>query len=327
MDIISYGLIGKKLGHSFSARYFNNKFKDLNIPSVYSLFEIPRIEDFERLIKLSDNLRGLNVTIPYKEEVLTFLNSMTPTALAIGAVNTIRIDHFDRLRLTGHNTDAEGFRDAIRPLIGDRKRALVLGNGGASKAVKYALLELGIDYLQVSRRYASDCITYSQIDKKIMDQYDIVINCTPLGMWPDVDNSPEIPYEYITEKHLCFDLVYNPEVTKFMNLCSLNGATVSNGLQMLINQAEAAYKFWNSYSFNSEKLNDGESILSLRKIKKMSRRIDIFKKEERIATYYLSIATLFLSDSGEVMRVEVAPYEKEIAGVEYVDHPLEILLT
>lgn len=241
-----YGLIGKKLGHSFSARYFNERFEKQHIDARYELFEISSIEGISNLITSHPELRGLNVTIPYKQEVLPYLAELTPTASAIGAVNCIRIVRDgENNRLIGHNTDAGGFKDAISPLIGNRRKALLLGLGGASKAVMYALKTLDIEVQGVSRTPRDGVISYSDLTESLMSEFDIIVNSTPLGMWPCIDSCPDIPYEYVNDGYLCFDLVYNPEETEFMKRCSQRGAKVSNGLQMLYNQADLAYKFWN----------------------------------------------------------------------------------
>lgn len=243
--MVTYGLIGRKLGHSFSAKYFNEKFKREKIDAEYKLFEIPSIEGISNIITSCPTLRGLNVTIPYKQEVIHLLHHLTDAADEIGAVNTIRI-HRDGsdIRLTGHNTDAGGFQAAIKPMIGNRKKALVLGQGGASKAIIYSLKNLGISVTKVSRTPKHDTITYHDITKDIIEEHEIIVNCTPLGMWPDIDSAPTIPYQFVGNRHLCFDIVYNPEVTKFMRLCRDKGAIVSNGLKMLYEQAELAYEFW-----------------------------------------------------------------------------------
>lgn len=243
-----YGLIGKKLGHSFSAEYFNSKFKSEGIDARYQLFEIPSIEGVSNLIDSLPELEGLNVTIPFKKEILPYLDYLSPQAAAIGAVNCVKIVRDgERNTLTGHNTDAPGFMEALLPqLTPDMSRALVLGQGGASLAVIYALKELGIEVTKVSRTPGKDVITYDRISKDVMQTHHLIINCTPLGMYPNIDASPSIPYQYINDKFLCFDLVYNPEFTEFMRLSAERGAKVSNGLKMLYNQADLAWQFWNN---------------------------------------------------------------------------------
>ncbi|MDE6810869.1 MAG: shikimate dehydrogenase, partial [Muribaculaceae bacterium] len=322
--MIKYGLIGKKLGHSFSANYFNAKFRAGAIPAEYFLYEINDIRKIISVIESNPGLRGLNVTIPYKEDVLPFLTSLTDTAKAIGAVNTIRIETSQSgLILTGHNTDAEGFRTAITPLLGGRSSSLILGTGGASKAVKYAFRELNINYTQVSRIPSADTLTYSELSKEIIKNHDIIVNCTPLGMWPEIDQYPPIPYPYLSPQHLCFDLVYNPEITEFMRLSAEYGAITENGHRMLINQANAAYKFWNLKTYISRYYNS-ENSGNYRIRKVMSRKIVIVAPGQAEESYYLSLATLFLSTSNEVMRVDISPFEKEAAGVEYLDSPFVI---
>ncbi|MDE6273337.1 MAG: shikimate dehydrogenase [Muribaculaceae bacterium] len=319
--MIEYGLIGKKLSHSFSPDYFNSRFSNMNIPAEYSLYEIPSVGDFPSLIAGNDHLRGLNVTIPYKQEVIPYLNSMTPVAQAIGAVNTIRVERDDEdgsLRLVGHNTDAIGFGEAIRPLLAGRRHALVLGQGGASKAVEYALLELGVAVTKVSRTKSKDVLTYSDLTSEVMAAHDIIINCTPLGMWPNVNACPEIPYEEIDSRYLCFDLIYNPEETEFMKRCSSQGATVSNGLSMLHGQADAAYRFWNTREFISQELESAEIV---RELSLMSRKI-LIEINDLKETYYLSIATLYQDSNGRILKISVTPYERELCNVEYSDSPL-----
>lgn len=241
-----YGLIGKKLGHSFSARYFNGHFAEEGIDSRYELFEIPSVEGVSDIIDSHPRLKGLNVTIPYKQEVIPLLDSMTEEARNIGAVNCIRISRGDdgKVFLTGHNTDAGGFSSAIELLLGGRGKALMLGLGGASRAVEYALRRLGVKVTKVSRRKADGVLCYSDLDKSVMSEHDIVVNCTPLGMWPNTDAAPDIPYHLLDSRYLCFDLVYNPEETEFMRRSKAQGAIVSNGLRMLYNQADLAYDFW-----------------------------------------------------------------------------------
>lgn len=262
MDI--YGLIGWKLGHSFSAKYFNEKFERENIDAHYELFEIPSIEGISNIICKYPELRGLNVTIPYKRDILPYCDTLTESAREIGAVNTVRIERCDNgdVRLHGHNTDAPGFWEAIRPMLtgllkydnnpdgnkaaecGYNAKALVLGQGGASLAVIYALRKAGTDVVKVSRKPAKGVITYAEISEQLIKECRIIVNCTPLGMWPNVEECVDIPYEYLGPGHICFDLVYNPETTEFMKRCAAAGASVSNGLQMLHNQAELAWKFW-----------------------------------------------------------------------------------
>jgi shikimate dehydrogenase len=239
------GLIGKKLGHSFSKRYFENLFQEKNIQGSFDLIELENISAFEAIKK--ENYRGLSVTIPYKESIVPFLDTLDESALAVGAVNCI---HFlENGQLRGYNTDLIGFEQSLKPLISERtdiKKALVLGTGGASKAVCYVLKNLGIGYKIISRNPDKGMMSYSAVDAQLLTDYTLIVNCTPLGMFPEVNIAPEIPYEALTEKHLLFDLVYNPEETLFLKKGKESGALVKNGLEMLYLQAAAAWKIWNS---------------------------------------------------------------------------------
>lgn len=242
-----YGLIGRTLGHSFSRDFFSRKFAAEHIDADYVNFELPDIGDFMELVAEAVDLCGLNVTIPYKELIIPYLNSVADAAKEIGAVNTIRVDYDSRggITLTGHNTDCIGFAESIRPLLRpDMKQALVLGTGGASKAVMYALRSLGIEPVQVSRTAADGRLTYADLTPEVMASHTVIVNTTPLGMWPDVDSCPDIPYDLLTPAHLCYDVVYNPETTEFMKRAAARGAIVKNGLEMLRLQAEAAWQIW-----------------------------------------------------------------------------------
>ncbi len=244
-----YGLIGQTLGHSFSKDFFNKKFESESIDAVYANFELPDIGDFMEVIAELPNLCGLNVTIPYKEQIMPYLNSLSVDAAAIGAVNTIAVEYNskDGIRLTGHNTDVIGFSDSIKPLLKpDMKKALVLGTGGASKAVMHGLRALGVEPVAVSRTSAPDRLTYADLTAEVMEEHKVIVNTTPLGMWPKVDTLPDIPYAMLTPDHLCYDLIYNPDVTAFMRRASEQGATVKNGLEMLLLQAFAAWQIWQS---------------------------------------------------------------------------------
>lgn len=241
-----YGLIGKPIKHSFSADFFNEKFKREGIYNEYRLFPLEKIEDFPKLLEEHRDLQGLNVTIPYKQKVMAYLGSVSEEAREIGAVNVIKISDGGR-HLEGHNSDAVGFRDSICPLLlPHMKKALVLGTGGASKAVIYVLEKAGLDTIKVSRERRGDTISYSDLTKEIIGQCHVIVNTTPLGMWPDTDSCPDIPYEFLTPAHLCFDLVYNPETTQFMRRAAEYGAMVRNGLDMLHGQAIEAWRIWNS---------------------------------------------------------------------------------
>lgn len=244
-----YGLIGYPLKHSFSIGYFNEKFKSENIDAEYVNFEIPSINDFMEVIEEHPNLRGLNVTIPYKEQVIPFLDELDPDTAKIGAVNVIKIikQPKGKVRLIGYNSDIIGFTNSIQPLLQEHhKRALILGTGGASKAVYRGLQNLGIDCIFVSRSHkANGTLTYQELTPEIIAMYTIIVNCTPLGMYPNVDSCPDIPYELLTSNHLLYDLLYNPNVTLFMKKGEERGAVTKNGLEMLLLQAFAAWEIWN----------------------------------------------------------------------------------
>lgn len=242
-----FGLVGYPLGHSFSKKYFNEKFADENIDAEYKNFEIEDINEVADIINHND-ICGLNVTIPHKISVIPLLSQIDPIAEAIGSVNVIKIIRTDNGIITrGYNTDAIGFTTSIKPLIQPHhRRALVLGTGGASKAVVYALQQLlGIDVQSVSRNPAPGIITYADLDSKIMESHTVVVNATPLGMYPHVETHPDIPYRLLSPQHLCFDLTYNPSVTTFMRMSSEFGAKTCNGKGMLIGQALAAWDIWN----------------------------------------------------------------------------------
>lgn len=241
-----YGLIGNPLGHSFSADFFNKKFQDEGIDETYRLFPIPEISDIENLIGNNLDLKGFNVTIPYKQQIIPYLHALSDEAREIGAVNVVKIDRYNnKVILTGHNSDVIGFRETIAPLIKPHmKKALVLGTGGASKAVIHALKSLGISVTSVSRKRSENTITYNDLTSAIIGENHIIVNTTPLGMWPNIDESPAIPYRFLTPDHLCYDLVYNPEITMFMSKSKEMGAIVKNGLDMLHAQALAAWEIW-----------------------------------------------------------------------------------
>lgn len=244
-----YGLIGQTLGHSFSRDFFNKKFESEGIDAEYVNFELPDIGDFMEVVAESPNLCGLNVTIPYKEQIMPYLNALSADAEAIGAVNTIAVEYNGKvgIRLTGHNTDVIGFSDSIKPLLRPgMTAAIVLGTGGASKAVMHGLKSLGVEPVAVSRTAAPGRLTYADLTPEIMDSHKVIVNTTPLGMWPKVDTLPDIPYDLLTPDHLCYDLIYNPDITAFMKRAAENGATVKNGLEMLLLQAFAAWQIWQS---------------------------------------------------------------------------------
>lgn len=238
-----YGLIGYPLGHSFSKIYFTEKFQKEGLSSTYELFPLSAITEFPELIEGNPELRGLNVTIPYKESVMTYLTDLSPEAKAIGAVNVIKIDGD---RLTGYNSDYIGFRDSLKPMLRDEiTEALVLGSGGASKAVCHALRVLGINPTVVSRHPSEGIIGYKDITSEVMEKNLLIVNTTPLGMAPNIEAAPDIPYHLLSDRHICYDVVYNPSETLFMKKAAAAGARVKNGLEMLHLQAENAWKIWN----------------------------------------------------------------------------------
>ena len=274
----SYGLIGYPLGHSFSRKFFTEKFEKEGIDAQYLNFEIPSIEEFPEIIKNNPELRGLNVTIPYKQQVMQYLDDISEEAKAIGAVNVVRIerpspqpspimgretmrnagnkpdglpikgDMSEGLRgsLIGYNSDVIGFVESIRPLLKPHhKKALILGTGGASKAIRYGLeKKLGMKTLFVSRSAREGMITYEEVTAEVLKEYEVIVNCSPVGMYPHVDECPALPYEAMNENNLLYDLVYNPLETLFMKKGAEQGATVKNGLEMLHLQAIASWKFW-----------------------------------------------------------------------------------
>ena len=244
-----YGLIGYPLTHSFSKRFFTEKFETEKIDSTYDNFEIDSIQKFPEIIKNNLELIGMNVTIPYKEQVIPFLDELNDSAREIGAVNTVKIIRTESgIKLKGFNTDTFGFEKSLKPLLKEyHKKALILGTGGASKALKYVLNKLEIEYISASiEELKKNEIRYEEIDEKMMTERLLIINATPLGTYPKTDASPNIPYKYITEKHLLFDLVYNPEITQFMAKGKAKGATVKNGYEMLLGQALKSYEIWNT---------------------------------------------------------------------------------
>jgi shikimate dehydrogenase len=243
-----YGLIGYPLGHSFSRNFFNEKFSSEGIDAEYVNFEIPSIKDFPNVIQENANLQGLNVTIPYKQQVIPYLDELNEDARQIGAVNVIKVIRPEKgkVRLVGYNSDVMGFSGSIEPLLEPRHRkALILGTGGASKAVDYGLRKLGLEVKFVSRRKQEGMLTYEELTPEVMDDYKVIVNCSPVGMFPHTDECPQIPYELLTPNHLLFDLIYNPDVTLFMKKGKERGAIVKNGLEMLLLQAFGAWNIWN----------------------------------------------------------------------------------
>ena len=242
-----YGLLGYPLGHSFSRNYFNQKFEAERIDAEYLNFEIPEIKEIKNVIKENPELNGLNVTIPYKEQVIPYLDDLDEDARLIGAVNVIKFSKglFGKVKLKGYNSDIIGFKQSIEPLLKEHHRkALILGTGGASKAVFQGLKQLGVASTFVSRKAKEYCITYEEITPKVMEQHTVIVNTIPLGMYPNVNACPDIPYDLLTSDHLLYDLLYNPDETLFMRKGKEKGAVVKNGLEMLLLQAFAAWEIW-----------------------------------------------------------------------------------
>lgn len=242
-----FGLIGRTLKHSASEKYFTEKFAREHISDCqYSLYELPRIEDLPPLLERHPSIEGLNVTIPYKRAVIPFLDTLSYEAEMTGAVNCIRRESDGRW--SGHNTDVIGIRETLDGLLGadEVEQALVLGTGGASQAVQFVLAERNIPYLILSRDPARGNYTYNNIPCDVVEESRLIINATPVGTFPDVDEAPRIPYAYVTPSHYLFDLVYNPSVTQFLDYGMQRGAKVINGERMLTVQAEASWRIWNS---------------------------------------------------------------------------------
>tara|TARA_B100000767_G_scaffold273964_1_gene305616 strand:- start:922 stop:1665 length:744 start_codon:yes stop_codon:yes gene_type:complete len=240
-----FGLIGKNISYSFSKKHFNEKFKKLNLKNCrYENFDIPNLEDFEKII-CSNNIKGLNITIPFKREIISLLNSIDINAEKIGAVNTIKIN--SKKKIIGYNTDYIGFIKSIKPFLKKKhKKAIILGTGGASKAIIYALHMLNISTINVSRSKNKGDISYKDLDSKKMKECQIIINCSPVGTFPKINDCPEIPYEHINENHICFDLIYNPRETKFIKESRKRNGVTINGEKMLEIQAEESWKIWNT---------------------------------------------------------------------------------
>lgn len=242
-----YGLIGYPLGHSFSISYFNQRFQDEGINAVYENFEIPTIEALDEVLNLNPELKGLNVTIPYKEKVIPYLDSISPEARAIGAVNVIKVVHNGKkVILKGYNSDVIGFTKSIEPMLEKKwhKKALILGTGGASKAIDFGLRHLGLETVFVSRYERPDTIQYQNITTEIIQEYNVIVNCTPLGMYPKTEECPLLPYEAMDAHTILYDLIYNPDETLFMKRGAQYGAQTKNGLEMLLLQAFASWEFW-----------------------------------------------------------------------------------
>ncbi len=240
--MLNFGIIGNPLRHSFSAKFFNKKFENEHIDAHYQLYSLESIEQFPALCR-EHSFTGLNVTLPYKETVIPYLDKLDDTAEQIGAVNVI---HFSNNCLIGYNTDTLGFMHSISPLLQPHHtHALVLGTGGAAKAVHYGLMRLGVECQYVSRDSRKG-ITYEQLNKDIVNSHLVVVNCTPLGMYPETEACAPFPYQYLTTQHLAYDVIYNPEQTLFLKKAAAQGATTCNGIGMLQGQARAAWEIWNA---------------------------------------------------------------------------------
>lgn len=239
-----YGLIGFPLEHSFSKKYFEEKFRKENLPHSFELFELANIRQCVPLLQTPD-LKGLAVTIPFKQQVMHYLDALDETAQEIGAVNCIVLGE----KIIGYNTDVIGFYQSLKPVLhSEINNALVLGTGGSAAAVVYALKKLNIEPLIVSRKLQAGCITYNDLDESVMASHTLIVNCTPVGMYPNTEASVDIPLEFISQDHLVYDLIYNPVETLLMQLSKERGARVKNGLEMLHLQAEANWELWNGGS-------------------------------------------------------------------------------
>lgn len=242
-----YGLIGKTLKHSFSKKYFSDKFSRESINATYELYELADISEFPSLIQRVSGLKGLNVTIPYKQEVIPYLDELSPEAEAIGAVNTILIS--PEKKLSGHNSDIYGFWHSLEAWLDGAtiSKALILGTGGAAKAVAYVMEHfLKVEeYKLVSRKEGSDRLTYEDLFEIDLSEYPLIINTTPLGTYPAIKGRPHVPYSQLTDQHFAYDLVYNPDVTAFMQACARYGVKTKSGMEMLIGQAEKSWEIWN----------------------------------------------------------------------------------
>lgn len=240
-----FGLVGRNISYSFSAGYFKKKFKKAGLKDFsYVNFDLQTIAELPEVIKNNEALKGINVTIPYKQEVIPLLDKLSKNAKIIGAVNTITISKKGKLK--GYNTDHYGFKKALVPLLKKHhKKALILGTGGASKAVAFALRKLKIEYDFVSRTATDTIFSYEELNEKVFEKYHIIINTSPLGTFPNIEECPPIDYKLFTDKHIAFDLVYNPDETKFLRLAKEQGAATKNGYAMLVHQAEKAWQIWN----------------------------------------------------------------------------------
>ena len=241
-----FGLIGYPLEHSASARYFANKFERERLTGYsYTLFPLLSADEVRPLIAATPGLQGLNVTIPYKQSIIPLLDRLDPVAEKIGAVNTVKVRHSGTgFELTGYNTDAEGFRRSLNPGF-QHTHALILGTGGSAKAVAYILGEMGLEVLKVSRtKKAEGIITYKEISKALLERFTLIVNCTPAGMFPDIDMAPHLPFDLLGSRHFIYDLIYKPIETKLLRLAGGTGARVQNGMKMFENQAELSFRIW-----------------------------------------------------------------------------------
>jgi len=242
-----FGLIGKPLAHSTSKVRFNKFFREQHINAYYENFELDNIDDVTRLVADNPNLCGFNVTIPFKQDIIPYLTRLDETAQTIGAINTVKVIHKESgTELIGYNTDWIGFTESFKDLLEGHSKALILGTGGVSKAVKYALDKLGIENRFVSRNSNFEVMGYYELSPSIMDEYDVIVNCTPMGMWPDVNQCPDIPYTFLSDAHLLLDVIANPDETLFMKKGREHGATAKGGKDMLEQQAVGAWNIWNS---------------------------------------------------------------------------------
>lgn len=240
-----YGLIGRNISYSFSKKFFTDKFENEKINALYQNFDLDDLNQLKNILSDTPDLSGFNVTIPYKELIIPYLDALDPTAKQIGAVNTIKVGKDGKL--TGFNTDYYGFIESIKPLLNDNhSHALILGTGGASKAVAYGLEQLGIRYKFVSRKAQNGWLEYNSLGPEDFSIYTLIINCTPLGTYPEVSSFPPVPAQFINSRHVVYDLIYNPPVTRLMELSKENGAMVKNGYTMLELQAQRSWEIWNS---------------------------------------------------------------------------------
>lgn len=239
------GLLGRNISYSFSRNYFREKFlaEGLTHEFIYENFDIDSINEFSTVLKNNPDLIGMNVTIPYKQNVIPYLDQLSVNANAIGAVNTIKV--LPNGKLEGHNTDYIGFIDSLKPLLEfHHKKALILGTGGAAKAIAYGLETLGISYQYVSRKSSENTLSYEDLNQTILESHHLIINCTPLGTFPNIEDCPPIPYQYFSKEHIAYDLIYNPEETEFLKRAKQKKAVTKNGYEMLVLQAEKAWEIW-----------------------------------------------------------------------------------